>query len=511
MPQPGTFTAYRQLRPLEGDVSQDIQQQEENGFRRRALDQVDQRTQNDKADKESRRKQELWDKHVKPLSNYDTGSKTLNETQGRLILEAQKEYVPLMGILNNPKASDEDKLNASLKLKNINNLPENLLAMTKSLTDRDLAYQKGVKEGTLFSNPDYDTNFQKGYENKLLALDENGMPMVAFKDLNGDGKNDLETYDQIQNVVPKYDIQQRFDRDKELMEASTKLQPVVNGTDNGVVTRTVTAVDPTLLKAYVSNQLFEADGVTPTAKLKSFARESGVKLDDAKGLQTLSDKFENDIRLRTKGGTVEKRNYNALDAQKEANDERERRLARADKKKGEPQEEMGPKNINQVGYVKGNTPAKGSVLKNMDGAKSYSIEGSNLERSIGKKGAYQRVNSIYVLKDGKTLALEVDNIDGTSTDENEDYSGNEKTSKTTKILYRSDKHANEIGDFISKKKNPKTGDYYKNIPEFMEDALNIPQKKVAKQESNSIKAGYVEGEYRFKGGNTNDPKNWEKI
>lgn len=332
MAQPGTFTAYRQLKPLEGDVAQDIQQQEENGFRRRALAQAEERTQNDKADKEAERKQQLWDKHVKPLSNYDTGSKTLNEAQGRLILEAQKEYVPLMSVLNNPKASDDEKLKATLKLQNINKLPENLLSMTKSLTERDLTIRKGVQDGTLFANPDYEKNYQEGYQNKLLALDENGMPMVAFKDLDGDGKNDLETYDQIQNVVPKYDIQQRFDRDTELVEASKKLLPVVNQTDDGFKKVKTTAVDPALLKAYVDNQLFEADGITPTAKLKSFARESGVPFDDAKGLQTLSDKFENDIRLRIKGGTETTRNNSALDYQKEANDQKEKRLARADKK-----------------------------------------------------------------------------------------------------------------------------------------------------------------------------------
>jgi len=335
MPQPGTYTAYRQLRPLEGDISQDIQQQEENNFRRRALDQVDQRTQNDKADKEERRKQELWDKHVKPLSNYDTGSKTLNEAQGRLILEAQKQYVPLMSTLNNPKATDEEKLNATLKLQNINNLPENLSAMTKTLTERDLAIRKGVQDGTLFANPDYEKNYQEGYQNKLLALDDNGMPMVAFKDLDGDGKNDLETYDQIQNVVPKYDIQKRFDRDKELLEASTKLQPEINGTDDGVTRTVTTAVNPTLLKDYVTSQLYEADGVTPTAKLKSFAREAGVKFDDAKGLKSLSDNFENDIRLRIKGGEIKTRNYNALDALKENNDQKNKNRDRADKKEKE--------------------------------------------------------------------------------------------------------------------------------------------------------------------------------
>jgi len=223
----GTYTAYRALKPLEGDISQDIQQQEENGFRRRALDQVDQRTQNDKADREAQRKQELWDKHVKPLSNYDTGSKSLNEAQGRLILEAQKEYVPLMSVINNPKSTDEEKLKATLKLQNINALPDNLANMTKSLTERDLAIKKGIADGVLFPDKAYDTNFQTGYQNKLLALDENGLPMIAFK--NPDGTQDLETYDKIQNVVPKYDIQRRFDRDKELMTKGNKYKKGSDG------------------------------------------------------------------------------------------------------------------------------------------------------------------------------------------------------------------------------------------------------------------------------------------
>jgi hypothetical protein len=404
MPVQGTYTAYRQLRPLEGSISDDVQQQEENGFRRRALDQADQRTQNDKADKEAQRKQELWDKHVKPLSNYDTGSKSLNEAQGRLILEAQKQYVPLMSVLNNPKSSDEDKLNATLKLQNLNQLPENLTAMTKTLTERDLAIKKGVKDGTLFNNPDYDKNYQEGYQNKLLALDDNGMPMVAFKDLNGDGKNDLETYDQIQNVVPKYDIQQRFDRDTELLEASKKLQPEINGSDDGVTRTVTTAINPSLLKDYVSNQLYEADGVTPTAKLKSFAREAGVKFDDTKGLKTLSDQFENDIRLRVKGGTVKQRNYNALDTQKEANAERERKQARADKK---DKEDPKPVVVN----------ASDTALPE-DIAKPTLYRGKNGEKRLSSPG---RVSSNDLLEKGYTFpgtGLPLRNIGGTKSELN---------------------------------------------------------------------------------------------
>jgi len=323
MAAPGTFTAYRQLKPLQGDVSQDILAQEELGFQRRAEKrQVDQIAQQ-KADKKEAEKKALWDKYVKPLSNYDTGSKSLNEVQGRLLLEAQKEYVPLMAVINNPNASDEDRLKATLKLDNINRLPDNLMSMTKSLTERDLAVKKGISEGRLFANPEYDQNYQEGFANKLLALDENGMPMIAFK--NPDGSTDLETYDQIQNVMKKYDFTQRFDRDKELLEASTKLQPETNQTDDGTKRVKTTAINPQLLKEYVNNQLFEADGVTPTQKMKSFAKEQGVDFSDVKGLQKIASDFENDIRLRVKGGTEVTRNYNNLDVQKEANDERERR------------------------------------------------------------------------------------------------------------------------------------------------------------------------------------------
>lgn len=380
MAGPGTYSAYRQLKPLEGDISQDIQQQEENNFRKRAEKRQEEQLAQQKSDKEAQRKQELWNKYVKPLSNYDTGSKSLNEAQGRLLIEAQKQYVPLMNILNNPRASDEEKLKATLKVQNLNQLPENLSSMTKSLTERDLAYQKGVKEGTLFSNPEYDNNFQKGYENKLLALDENGMPMVAFKDLNGDGKNDLETYDQIQSIDLKYNVQPRFDRDKELLEASTKLQPVVTGTDNGVVTRTVTAVDPVLLKAYVANQLFEADGVTPTPKLKSFAREAGVAFNDVKGLKSLSDKFENDIKLRTKGGTIEKMNYNALDLQKEqrqaAKDARAER--KEDEKTGvESTTTTFDSSLRKDDFT-GKVLSKGAVKNNMIGIKGENLKFKNL-------------------------------------------------------------------------------------------------------------------------------------
>lgn len=310
MANPGTYTAYRQLKPLEGSVSDDMQQQQDNSFKRKAFKSQEDKIKQDRIDKAEKEKTALWDKHVKPLSNYDTGSKSLNEAQGRLILEAQKEYVPLMAVVNNPNASDEDRLNATLKLQNINNLPENLSSMTKSLTERDVAIKKGIAAGTLFSDPNYDKNYQEGFQNKLLALDDNGMPMVAFKDVDGDGKNDLETYDQIQNVVPKYEIQQRFDRNAELLATSKNLQPNAN--------------DPDLLNDYVVNQLYELDGVTPTARLKSFARDAGITdYSNTAALKRIADSYTKDVLLRVKPDTAQQ----ALE-QKIKNDAENNRIAR---------------------------------------------------------------------------------------------------------------------------------------------------------------------------------------
>lgn len=286
----GTFTAYQRLKPLEGDVSQDIQQQEENGFKRRAEKRVEGQIAQQKIDREDQKKKELWDKYVKPISNYDTGSKSLNEVQGKLLIQAQKEYVPLMNVINNPKSSDEDRLKATLKLENINKLPENMLAMTKNLTQRDLAIKKGVADGTMFANPEYDKNYQEGFSNKILALDENGMPMIAFN--NPDGSRDLETYDQIQNVMKKYDFNQRFDRNAELLAASKNLQPIANDKD--------------LLKDYVTNQLYELDGVTPTARLKSFARDAGITdLANTTALKKIADNYSKDLLLRVKPDTTQ--------------------------------------------------------------------------------------------------------------------------------------------------------------------------------------------------------------
>lgn len=497
MAAPGTFTAYRALKPLEGSVSDDMQQQEENGKQRRAEKRAIDSIEQAKLDKKDKEKQDLWNKYVKPLSNYDTGSTSLNEAQGRLILDAQKEYVPLMATINNPKANDEEKLKATLKLQNINNLPDNLVAMTKNLTERDIAIRKGVADGSLFPDKAYETNFQTGYQNKLLALDESGMPLIAFK--NADGTTDFETYDKIQNVVPKYDIQKRFDRDKEVLDASTKLQPEINQSDDGVTRTKITAINPALLKEYVNNQLYEADGVTPTAKLKSFAREAGITdYSDQKSLKTISDAFENDIKLRVKGGVEKTRNYSALDQQKE--NRQAAKDARAEKKESEKTAVEKTTTTFDSSMRKddftNNVLQKDAVKSNMIGLKGENLKfknlgGKNSGLNDGFVNGFALSNKDQIVVTGKALINKGNkykkNSDGTSIDdEGNELSLDSYSTGGTYGNFRRVLNNTELNDIVTR-----AG--YSNVNELKTELKNMNSSKKSTSStsnSNKIKIDY---------------------
>jgi hypothetical protein len=519
MASQGTFSAYRQLKPLEGDVSQDLQQQEENNAHRRAEKRAVDAAEQAKLDKANKEKEDLWNKYVKPLSNYDTGSKSLNEAQGRLIMEAQKEYVPLMATINNPKSTDEEKLRATLKLQNINSLPDNLASMTKALTDRDAVIRKGVADGTLFADKAYENNFQTGYENKLLALDDNGMPLIAFK--NPDGSTDFETYDKIQNVVPKYEIQKRFDRDKELLEASTKLQPEINQTDDGITRTKTTAINPALLKDYVNNQLYEADGVTPTAKLKSFAREAGITdYNDKKSLQAVADAFENDIKLRVKGGVEKTRNYNNLDVIKE--NRQAVKDARAEKKENEKTAVERTQTTFDSSMRKDdftNQVLKDDVvLPNMIGIKGENLRfknlgGKNSGLNDGFVNGFALDNKKNIIVTGKALITKgskykKDNNDLSFGDENSDPSLNSYSTGNNYGNFRRKVKGTELNDLLAR-----AG--YSSEEELRSDLIKInkssKQKSSSTSSSNTIKTGQVVDGYQFLGGDPNDAKSWKKI
>ena len=225
-------------------------------------------------------------------------------------------------------------------------------------------------------------------------------------------------------------------------------------------------------------------GIQPKFDISDYTPEEIIKVKEYIQ-QSLTEKYKDSVT--DNDAKLSRIEQEKARKQAQANFEKKFNYDKEKDEKGEPKEELGVENINKIGVVVGNQKIKDSAVEKADGATAYSIQGSNLERSFGKDGAYERVKNIYVLKDGKTIAFDVDRVDGkTKTDD--DVSGETSTSsKTTKISYNSAKNANEIADFVTKKKNPKTGKYYKNIQEFSSHALGIKptEKQVAKPSQNT--------------------------
>lgn len=303
MAQPGTYTAYRQLKPLEGDVSQDIQQQEENGFKRRALQSAEDRTAIEKADREARNRKDVLD-GIKGQNPYDTGSKSKNEFLVKMFSNASKEFGPLMKVLENPSAySEQEVADAQVKYNNLNQLAENTKRFDEIVTSEYTAYQKNLAARKIRPNPEFEKNYQAGYGNKIGGIDAQGLPIVYFLDENNDGIDDVtgkkgtvgdyESYSElVSGTNKKYDFKPVYDMGDELLADSKNLQGQAN--------------DKAMLSGYVNNQLFKADGKTPTAKLESFAQDAGITdLTNTAALQQIANNYTNMLSVRVKPDTAQ--------------------------------------------------------------------------------------------------------------------------------------------------------------------------------------------------------------
>lgn len=317
----GTFTAYQQLNPLQGSIADDMANQELLGFKRRAEQREIDEIAQEKADKKKKEKQQLIDSVVKNIQNYNSGSRSLDEIKGRAIQRAMDEYGPIIETLENPNSSSDQILKAKLKLQNLHNLPENMKMVTDFFTEQDKVYREGVAKGTLFKNNEYEAIFQEGFGNYHIDIDENGLPVVALmkQDINKDGKIDIydvQDFQQIKTGLPTFNFQNRYDYEDLLKDATTKIQPEVNQTDNGVVQNKTTGLNLIKAKTYAEGLFLKKDG-SPTPEMMSIAKERGIDITKPENQQEIINDFVSAMSLRTKSGSEDTRKYSALDWQKE--------------------------------------------------------------------------------------------------------------------------------------------------------------------------------------------------
>ena len=298
----GNNAAYQQLRPLEGDISRDVQYWNNDGLRKRQEDRIVEQEQYDRDQAVKTERQANYDKWVKPLNNYDTGSQSLNEINGRLLQQATKQYLPLLKTIEDPNASEGDQIQARIRLSNLQTLPEKMKTFTDVQTAQDNAYKEGVEAGTIWRNEEYENRYKNGYAGIELGLDDQFNPVGAFVDKDGDGVMDMVSYDQVSSGQPTFNVQKKFNLGAIAQDVASNIgtTDVTTVSKDGLTTNQNKTANLEGIEAAAQKLFFTADG-KPTEAGISALRDKGLdyKKPKSEDLETIKTEFVSQVRANT--------------------------------------------------------------------------------------------------------------------------------------------------------------------------------------------------------------------
>lgn len=413
--------AYQQLRPTTDTLSSDIKFWAQNRAQKRREDKAQEQLSYNRDRQAKLDKQALYDKHIKPLNNYDTGSTSLNEIQGRLLQQATKQYIPLIKTLEDPNASDDDKLKAQLKLETLNQLPENLKTVTDFYTNQHNSYLKGKEDGSIWENIEYEKAFKDGFSNIQLGIDESGLPTVAFVDTDGDGVLDVQNYDQLKKGIPTFDFERKFNFEGAIADVAKKLGTVETKAQEGFKTTTTKDVDPQALDM-VTNKIIESN-------IKSALREYGGLEGTPENMAKIKMDFKKEVLSRTdRSHKVE------IDQSGITSRLRENRLSRKDDNKA-PKLSTPTTPSNEIWDFK-------ATNINPNKVNSIGVSGVKLPTVVGRDGTTYSNASVqnYTYNENGEMVLDVvipktksisrTEVDELSPEQRENLSVDEKTGKT---------------------------------------------------------------------------------
>lgn len=391
MAEKGTYTAYQQLRPLEGDITNDIINQEQLDFNRRGEKREIDAIAEEKKNKEQLKKDKLREDMLGKIpKNYDTGSSSLNEFQARFINDGANRLGEIAELLSSDKTSDTDKIKLKIEAQNIQNLPSNLKVATDNFSSLINDYQKGKAEGSYFDNPDFEKLVMGGFENYVGHLD-NGLPTVGFIDRNKDGVVDVKdvvTYDNLSKGIGNWQFQPKVDLDKIAVSAAGGLKAFDNTQVNGYKTTQNKAVPEQEIKSKANAILFNQDGsITPS--MKSELRKRGLQ-DNEQSRKLVSDYLVNTIKANTERLYKEDYDFAAANSDKDFN-----------YKVGKDQKEDKPTlgGFSHTGQKESVISKGGKETGRKVIADTYQYDGKPITRSAGK-GTTETMRSFQVDKDG---------------------------------------------------------------------------------------------------------------
>ncbi|WP_430611508.1 hypothetical protein [Flavobacterium sp. JP2137] len=404
---------YGTERSGQPSISDWVNQQDHANYRVRQEKQQQEQLEQHRKDKLLARDEKLRERLLSNLpKNTDTGSGSLNEFQGKIIMQAVNRKGEIYNALRNGNISDSERVKLEIENSNLDNLSSNLTTATGNFTKLIDDYKKGIDGGGFFKNPDFEKKVLSGFESYLGGLDENGFPLVGFRDNDSDGKIDLMPWDNLQQGLGVWDFQPKLNYDKVVSDAAKAMGTVENQDVNGYTTTTTKGVPIKNAQAMANSLIYGSDGeVTPFAK--SRLRELGY--DYTKPPEDAIKAIEKDITERI---VMSKDQSSKKDVNHSASISRER--LNFDKSKDARDSAEKSKDKASTGEAVDpsvNTWGKTNIEKIGNNSKSVPVSGKVKIPAISTKDSTitdATIDNYTYSKDGK-LMVDVSYLDGKKT------------------------------------------------------------------------------------------------
>jgi hypothetical protein len=345
MAKTGNFSAYRQLTPLKGDVSDDLQNQQQLNNQKRGLDLEEQRMEGFRQQAQDKKRQDLADYVQSRIpKNIDTKVRSLSEVANIQIQKAAERIGEIGAILredsdkNNLTYQERAKFNSEIE--SLYKTPENLKMGSSAMTEKASFYTKGLADGSLRRNLDFEKFMDIGNNGVYADLGPDGKPLLAY-DTNQDGVIDVLDFDNITNGLKGFEFKKDYDYEEVVNSLSAKIQPEINEIVDGNLIVKTTGLNKDEVENRVRATLYNPDG-SPSDILEAFADRKKVSMKNAdgtlntKGLDIIETELKNTLLLRSKKGKEEKVNTEVR--QKAEFEYRKNRDATVDKNAKDKQE-----------------------------------------------------------------------------------------------------------------------------------------------------------------------------
>lgn len=342
--------AYATAQPNRFSLADTIAQQDQLNMHQQEQKRREQLLEEQRRDKLFERDEKLRERLLKIPQNYDTGSGSLNELQGRIIMQAINRKGEIYNQLRSGKISDSERVKLEIENQTLDNLPSNLKVATQNFTKLIGDYKKGVDDGSFFRNVDFESKVLNGFDNYLGSIDENGFPLIGFKDVNGDGKMDLMPWDNLKDGVGVWDFQKKISLDKLIDETAKGLGTEKTQTVNGFTKRTTKGIPVKLAQEAANSLIYDTDGNYKPV-VYSYLRENGLNYtnptpEDIKKIEVYT--AQRILNSKDKEDITEVDNSAAIAAARLAYQKQQDAAAKAEKQK---------ETKNSISYIDNNTGA----------------------------------------------------------------------------------------------------------------------------------------------------------